>query len=68
MLSKLAEKFMTKYSSDEDLCLILENEGFSKKTIAEVMNLKNNYINRTEVFFYSSTNNEIFIATRYKVY
>ncbi len=52
-------KIMTKYSSDEDLCLILENEGFSKKTIAEVMNLKNNYINPKFLDSYAFNDSDI---------
>ena len=38
-------KIMAKYASDEDINSILEQEGFSKTTIADVMNLKHNYLN-----------------------
>lgn len=38
-------KIMARYSSDDDIDSILKNEGFSSKIIANVMNLKSNYLN-----------------------
>lgn len=52
-------KIMAKYSSDEDIDSILETEGFSKKTIADVMNLKHNYLNPEFLDSYAFNDSEI---------
>lgn len=52
-------KIMARYSSDDDIDSILKNEGFSPKIIADVMNLKSNYLNPEFLDSYAFNDSDI---------
>lgn len=52
-------KILAKYSSDEDVNSILEKEGVSKKIIADVINLKHNYLNPEFLDSYAFNDSDI---------
>lgn len=54
-------KIMARYSSDDDIDSILKNKGFSPKIIADVMNLKSNYLNPEFLDSYAFNDSDITI-------